>query len=157
MAYVVHRPRGRWELRRSVATAAGPRSETLLTFGELSEDGIAHAIERSGGELTAEEAREAALRAGAPVALEPSLRAASTLLRELARGATLPVAWSRALVETLEGRSATDAAESIGEWAEASAQDRGAALRDLLLLTDAIPVRDRGEELRFPGFSTRRP
>ncbi len=154
MAYVVPRPKGRWELRRSMATAAGPRSETLLSFGELTEEGIAQAVAHSGGRLSADQVREAALRAGAPVALPSSLRPAAELLGELARGASLPSSWRRALLEALAGDGPTDAAEAIGRWAGASAEQRGAALRDLLLLADAIPPRASRQELAFPGFST---
>ena len=154
MAYVVRRPNGRWELRRSKATEAGPRSETLLTFRELTDTGILHAVERANGALSAEEVRSAARRAGSPIALAPGRRSALELLRELRAGATLPESWRAALRELLaDGEHGDGTADAIAEWADASAERRGDALRDLLLLADAIPTRhNRGESPRFPGF-----
>lgn len=153
MAFVVSRPNGRWELRRSSSTGRGPRSETLVSFKELTADVVARAVERSEGGLTADQVRAAALRAGAPVAPEPCRRAAAQLIRELSRGATLPESWKQPLRELLAGSDGADTdAESIAEWADASAERRGEALRDLLLLVDAVPTEGRRGRLAFPGF-----
>jgi hypothetical protein len=155
MAYVVRRPKGRWELRRSQLTKAGPRSETLLTFRELTGAGTLHALQRAGGDLTAEQVESAARRAGAPIALAPARRSALELLRELHAGATLPESWRAALRSALTDaeRDSDEAAQTITAWADASAEKRGNALRDLLLLADAIPTRQaRGDSPRFPGF-----
>lgn len=152
MAYVVSRPSGNWELRHSTSTPAGPRSRTLASFRLLTPAVIELARERCDRELAAEEIVAAARRAGAPVAREPALGAAATLIGELSRGARLPRNWEQLLV-SLAGGSGSDATESERSgagWADASAAERGSALRDLLLLTDRIPLRDRGE-LGFPG------
>lgn len=156
MAYIVPRSRGRWELRRAALRREGPRSETLLSFAVLTQAGVEHAVERSGGTLSAEEVRAAALRAGAPVELASAHRPAAELMGELARGATLPDGWRTALVEQLTSGRSDDAAQ-IGEWAGADAGQRGEALHDLLLLADALPARTSAapQELRFPGFATR--
>ena len=156
MAYVIRRPNGSWELRRSKATEAGPRSETLLTFREVTEEGILHAVQRADGGLTAEQVKSAARRAGAPIALAPARRSALELLRELRAGASLPESWRAALRGVLANVEQDDgAADAIAAWAGASAEQRGDALRDLLLLADAIPARQgRGDSPKFPGFQT---
>ena len=68
MAYVVSSRPGRWEIRESHRTEAGPRARTLASFAELTEDVVSHAAERSSAPLEAEEIRRLARRAGAPVA-----------------------------------------------------------------------------------------
>jgi hypothetical protein len=154
MAYAVRRPNGRWELRRSEATEAGPRSETLLTFRELTDAGILHAIQRADGGLTAEQVKSAVRRAGGPIALAPARRSALELLRELRAGAALPETWQEALRDSLSGGGQRkEMADTIVSWADASLEQRGDALRDLLLLADAIPTRQsRGDSSRFPSF-----
>jgi hypothetical protein len=156
MAYLVSRPNGRWELRRSKATEAGPRSETLLTFRELTDAGVLHAVQRANGGLTAEQVESAARRAGAPIALSAGRRSALELLRELRAGATLPESWRTALRDALAGGGeGGETADLIAAWGDASAERRGDALRDLLLLADAIPSRrSRGDLPSFPGFAT---
>ena len=154
MAFVVARPNGAWELRRSRNTRDGPRSETLAGFKELTDDVIAHAVTRSGGSLTPDQVRAAALRAGAPVAPDPARAAAATLIRELVAGAELPNGWTQPLASLLTGSTADEGAATLAEWAGASAKRRGEALYDLLLLADAVPTRRRRGALRFPGLAT---
>lgn len=154
MAFVVARPGGRYELRRSFATPDGPRSETLASFRELSPAVTERAVLRGGGSLTVDDVREAALRAGAPVGPDGARRSAAHLIGALARGDSLPAGWRPLLVELLEGRGADPGAEAIGQWADASPERRGAVLYDLLLLADAIPRRARSGALAFPGLRT---
>lgn len=153
MAYVVSRPTGNWEVRHSVSTPAGPRSRTLASFRLLTSEVVELARERCGRQLDAQEIVAAARRAGAPVAREPALGAAATLIGELSRGARLPRSWERLLISLAGGPDGelTESERSGAGWADASAAERGSALRDLLLLADRIPLRDRGE-LDFPGF-----
>lgn len=158
MAFVVQRPKGVWELRSSIATPKGPRSRTLVSFRSLSADAVEQAVERSGGSLTPAEVRTAARRAGAPVALAATRQAAADLSQELSRGGGLPESWRRPLRDLLAGSagdpdSAADA-EAIADWAGADPARRGEALRQLLLLADAIGNRTRPGELAFPGLST---
>ena len=40
MAFVVRRPKGRWEIRESFVGPSGPRARTLASFRVLSEDVI---------------------------------------------------------------------------------------------------------------------
>src|SRR3954454_4591028 len=86
MAFIVPTKKGTFEIRESHSTPAGPRSRTLATFDEMSEETIEKARQRAAKPLSAEELREAALRVGAPVAGEPVDRAARDLLGKLAKG-----------------------------------------------------------------------
>lgn len=167
MAYVVSRPAGAWELRESRATSRGPRSRTLASFRTLTAEVVEHARERSEGGLTRSEARAAAHRAGAPVALDAPDAAAATLIRELDRGRAPRPALLRALAAVLsdEGRPGlrtssvgpTEPGEAISanaraaaSWASAAPVEHGAALRDLLLLADRLPHPARTGAIGFP-------
>ncbi|HEX8959922.1 MAG TPA: hypothetical protein VF770_08880, partial [Solirubrobacterales bacterium] len=72
MAFIVPKKKGTWEIRESRSTPAGPRSTTLATFRELSDEVIEQARRRASKPLDAKELRQAALRAGAPLA-EPAV------------------------------------------------------------------------------------
>lgn len=161
MAFVVPTKKGNFEIRESRGTPAGPRSRTLVTFKELTEGDIEKARARAAKPPTAGELREAALRAGATVSPPPASRAARELIGELARGQKLDPMLKRLLFDALaiESRSdhpadrdatVSDAARSVSEWIGASASERGNALEDLLLLTDALPLKRRPETIGFP-------
>lgn len=150
--YVARRANGSWELRESRATPRGPRSTTLATFRVLDDAAVARAVERSATAITADEVRAAARRAGAPVAASPANAAAAALLRELATGREPSPVLRRALTDALAGKPPGDAAT----WLGVSAERRGHALRDLLLLADRIPRRRApARALRFPRLATR--
>ncbi len=149
--FLVQRPQGRWELRESRLTAAGPRSRTLATFRELTSETVAHAQARASLPLDAAELRALCRRAGAPVAPEPADAAAVELLASLARGARPRGALTRVLSAELgtgEG-PVSDSERSAARWVAAGAAERGDALRDLLLLADRLPAPARGP-LAFP-------
>lgn len=152
MAYVVPRQSGSWELRHSVATPAGPRSRTLASFRVLTDDVVDRVVERSRGELDADQLKAAARRAGAPVAAEPALAAGAELLGQLSRGARLPSRWRHLLASLLAGDPTEPSAaeEAAAAWAGRSLEERGEALRDLLLLADRIGPGRRGERSSFP-------
>jgi len=159
MAYVVpHRVDG-WEIRESRATADGPRSTTLASFRTLTPEVIRKAQARSARALDREELRRAAARVGAPIAPEPSDRATSELLAELAAGRCPRPVLQRLLLDLLQGRreSSSDSALAATMWIGATPRQRGDALRDLLLLTDRLPVRKRQPRLRFPRIQPARP
>ena len=42
MAYVVARPRGRFEIRESVHTPKGPRARSLANFAHLTDEVLGH-------------------------------------------------------------------------------------------------------------------
>jgi hypothetical protein len=68
MAFVVPAQRGRFEVRESRSTKQGPRSQTLASFTELTDEVIEKARQKAAKPPSAEELRRAARRAGAPVA-----------------------------------------------------------------------------------------
>jgi hypothetical protein len=161
MAYVVAVRAGRYEVRESRSTPAGPRSRTLASFRELDAEVVAKVRSRAEKPPTAADLREAALRVGAPVAISPIDRAARQTLRLLSRGDRLEPSLVRLLVDALT-RSGTggpsqpaappvsDAARAAEQWIDTPAEERGRALRDLLLLADALPAPARAEEIGFP-------
>ena len=155
MAYIVSSRPGRWEIRESHRTEAGPRARTLASFAELTEEVVAHAAERSSAPLDAEEIRRLARRAGAPVAEAVTEQAARELLAERAAGKRPRRALRRLLSEALEAgeEPVSDAARAAAAWIAADAAERGSALRDLLLLADRLPAPRRPAKLSFPSFN----
>jgi hypothetical protein len=65
MAYVVARPKGRFEIRESVHTPKGPRARSLANFRELSDDVLARARQRATRPFDADAVRAAAARVAA--------------------------------------------------------------------------------------------
>jgi hypothetical protein len=125
----------------------------------LTPEVIESAIARSIAGLAAGELREAARRAGAPVA-EPAVDAAAAeLLRRLSLGETLRPELLR-LVADAVGATApiaetapeplSDAARAAAAWIGAKAEERGRALRDLLLLADRFPASRRMPRPPYP-------
>jgi hypothetical protein len=157
MAHVVARPPGRWELRESRSTPAGPRSRTLATFRTLTPAVIEHAQARATKPFDPAEVRKAAVRAGAPVTARPVDRAAGDLLAELATGRQPRAALRRLLADSLgeATRAPSDAARAAAAWIGATPRQRGDALRDLLLLVDRLPQRRGPERPRFPRIASR--
>jgi hypothetical protein len=157
MAYVVARKTGVWEIRESHNTDAGPRSRTLAGFRSLTPEVIERARARSTKELDDGELRKAARRAGAPVAVPISDRAAGDLLSQLAAGNRPRALLARLLVKALsaEGSQPTDNAEAAAAWIAASPERRGDTLRDLLLLVDHLPRARTPERDRFPRIASR--
>jgi len=148
MAYVVKRPRGRWEVRESIATERGPRARTLATFRTLSPAVVQRAVAAATRPTSAVEIRDAARRAGAGASRADE--AARSLLFELAHGREPSPGLRRALLGWLsEPRDNDPVGGGVAEWLGASPADRGQALRDLLGFVDALPPRPR-PPLRFP-------
>lgn len=163
MAFIVPARGGRYEIRESHSTPQGPRSRTLASFRELTDE----VIEKARGAATkppgAEELRRAARRAGAPVARPPIEQAAREVIAELARGRRLDPTLRQILVELLQkgyresgdSAPASEAARSVAVWMSATPEERGRALVDLLLLADALPSGGRkGKPLRFPRLDS---
>ncbi|MBS1883949.1 MAG: hypothetical protein JSS97_13455 [Actinobacteria bacterium] len=151
MAFVTASRNGSFEVRESRATADGPRSRTLATFRELDEATIKKVVERAEKPPAREALIEAALRAGATVAVSPVEAAARDLLRALARGESLNLSSRRLLLDALHGES-----RQAAEWLGTSPAERGDALRDLLGLGDAVPIRRRPDESSFPRIDSTR-
>lgn len=156
MAFIVPRKNGAWEIRESRTTASGPRSTTLVTFRELTDDVLARAQERAAASLDHDELRRAALRAGAPVAALPIDQAAQQLIHELSRGRKPRRGLQRLLASSIDSRDAglSDAAQAVQEWIGVSLGERGETLRELLLLADALPQGRRPDQIAFPRFNT---
>ena len=161
MAFVVPTKRGSFEVRESHSTPAGPRSRTLATFKEMSDEVIEKARSRAAKPPSAAELRAAAARVGAPLSGPPVDRAARQTLRLLAGGERLDPMLRRLLLDALSpqeerGQSATvsDAARSATQWIGVGLERRGAALRDLLELADALPIQIRSEEIGFPRLKS---
>lgn len=165
MAFVVATRAGSFEIRESLSTPSGPRSRTLASFRELTEETIERAQARASKSLDASELRDAALRAGAPVAAPPADRAARDLLGRLAKRQKLSPMLKRLLLDALvnddrgdrptdPSAMVSDSARSVSEWVGAGPRERGEALRDLLLLVDALPLRRRPETSSFPSLKS---
>jgi hypothetical protein len=165
MAFIVPTKGEAFEIRESRSTPAGPRSRTLASFKELTDETIEKARSRAAKPPTAEQLRQAALRAGAPVAPAPIDRAARDLLGKLAKGQQPDPMLKRLLLDALASEdrrdhpsdpaaTVSDAARSVSEWVGASAKERGEALEDLLLLADALPLRRRPETIGFPPLKS---
>jgi len=161
MTYVVPKKNRAFEVRESRSTPDGPRSRTLATFRELTEETIEKARARAVNPPSRDELRAAALRAGAPVAGSPVDETARDLLRLLANGSRLDPMLKRLLLDALEREdrgdrpadpraNVSDTARSATEWMGASPRERSKTLYDLLELADALPVRPRPHEIGFP-------
>lgn len=149
MAFMTGGRDGTFEVRESRMTPAGPRSRTLATFRELDAATIEKAIARADKPPSREELVGAALRAGATVAARPVDEAARALLRSIARGEEPSPKLHRLLLGALAGEST-----SAAEWLGTSLSDRGDALRDVLLLADAVPTRERPPKIGFPRLDS---
>jgi hypothetical protein len=135
MAYVVARPKGRFEIRESLHTAAGPRARSLAGFAVLTDDVLAKAAQRAQRPFDVGTVVASGRRAGAPVA-------ATAGARRKARDSP------RRFVE-----ASRRMARAFQQPPTLRPADPGAALIDLLGFADAVtrsqPSRRR-EPLEFP-------
>jgi replication-associated recombination protein RarA len=165
MAYVVATKPGRFEVRESASTADGPRSRTLASFRELTDEVVQKVRERADKPPTAEDLTRSALKAGAPVRGPELDQAARAALRLMANGERPDPMLRRLLLDALsdEDRSdrptdpkarVSDAARAATQWVGVGAEERGNALRELLDLADALPVRLRPHEIGFPRLKS---
>lgn len=163
MAFIVPTKPGRFEVRESRATPKGPRSRTLVSFGELTEETIAKTQEKASKPVSAAELRRAARKVSAPVERRPVERAARELIAELGKGRMLDPNLRHMLLDLLEngrreGRQPSrrdEASHEVAEWMAATPAEKGRALVDLLLLADALPSGGRrGKPLAFPRLDS---
>jgi len=101
MAFVVRRPGGRWEIRESFVTDAGPRARTLASFKTLSSEVLDKAERRARRPLDREDLVRTAKRAGVPSERDPADAIAEKLVYVLSRGAAVRPALRRILVDRL--------------------------------------------------------
>jgi hypothetical protein len=166
MAYVVATKPGRFEVRESASTASGPRSRTLASFRELTDEVVAKARARADKPPTAEELIHAALKAGAPVRGPKLDEAARETLRLMASGERPDPMLRRLLLDALaddedgsdrraaERGRVSDAARAATQWVGVGVEERARALRELLELADALPIRLRPHEIGFPRLKS---
>ena len=121
MAYVVVRPRGRYEIRESVHTPKGPRARSLANFAQLTDDVLETARLRSTRPFDPDGVRASAARASA-VATGSADRG-----REIAQASEF-VAASRRMAESLIARPTPSAGRP----------DPGDTLIDLLEFAEQI-------------------
>jgi hypothetical protein len=144
MAFVVARPRGRFEIRESVHTPKGSRARSLANFEHLTDKVLDTARLRANRPFDADAVRASALRAGkrADVRRRRLGGVATPVRPEMRRF----VESSRRMAASLEPRPPPD--EAI--------RDPGDAFMDLLDLTAQIAAFKgprRGEPLRFPPLA----
>jgi hypothetical protein len=149
MAYIVARKAGHWEVRETRLTEAGPRSRTLATFTTLTPQTVEHARARASAPLDSHALRKAALRKGAPVRLEDSDRASGQLLAQIAAGRAPRPPLRRLLLEALS-TGTSESTRTAARWINATQQQRGETLQDLLLLADHLPPRRATAQPSFP-------
>lgn len=165
MAYVVATHPGRFEVRESKATERGPRSRTLATFRELTDEVVEKVRASADKPPTAEELRKAALKAGAPIQDSELDEATKKALRRIASGDQPRPLLRRLLLDALLGKGdsakppsstnpISDAARAASGWIGAAPEERAQALRDLLELADALPIRPRSHEIGFPRLKS---
>jgi hypothetical protein len=138
MAYVVARPRGRFEVRESLHTPRGPRARSLVGFAVLTDEVVAEAAKRASRPFGADAVIASARRAGAPVtsgvagAVDGNRDSSRRFLES-----------SRRMALSLRPRSSSRSRPA----------DPGAVLIDLLGFADAVtssqPARPH-EPLEFP-------
>ena len=145
MAYVIARPKGRYEIRESVHTPKGPRARSLANFARLDDEVLARAQARASRPFDAEAVRAAAVRAAsARTTTSPASRPDPTP-RHRRPEALQFVQASRRMARTLER-----APDPVAR------QDPGDALIDLLGFVAQIGAfRSPGasEPLRYPPLA----
>jgi hypothetical protein len=139
MAYVVARPKGRFEIRESVHTPKGPRARSLANFAQLNDEVLDRARQRASRPFDTDAVRAAAARAaGTRAAPEATPRHQRPEARRFVEA-------SRRMARSLEPVPL-----------EGARQDPGDALIDLLGLVSQVgafrPPRDP-EPLRFPPLA----
>ena len=141
MAYVVARPRGRFEIRESIHTPKGSRARSLVSFTELSDEVLGKAGQRASQPFDADAVRASAARAGVPPRRhrQPEIRQAE--MQKFVES-------SRRMAAALETRP--------GGAGSSPSRDPGDALIDLLDLVSQVsafgPAR-RPEPLCFPPLA----
>lgn len=122
MAYVVARPKGRFEIRESVHTPDGPRARTLAGFGVLTDEVLAKAASRAQRPFDVAAVLASARRAGDPATT--SHGAGSAAAQDAGGGRFIQA--SRRMARALQ--------RPVGR----RAVDPGTALIDLLGFADAV-------------------
>ena len=145
MAYLVRRPGGKVQIRECARTERGPRSRMLAAFRDaLNDQVLDQAARRAVRPLDREDLIAKAQAMGVGWTSSTSV-AARQLLQRLRRGRTLDPVLVGLLRKSIKDMAEAEPADDLDEaadWVGASDGERGAALRGLLRLSDAI-VRSR--------------
>lgn len=145
MAYLVRRASGKVQIRECVRTERGPRSRMLASFhGALNDLALDQAARKAVRPLDREDLIAKAQTLGVGWTSSTSV-AARQLVQRLRRGRALDPVLVGLLRESLSGMPESELADDLDEaadWVGASDEERGATLRGLLRLSDAI-VRSR--------------
>jgi hypothetical protein len=147
MAYVVVRPKGRFEIRESVNTPKGPRARSLANFAVLTDEVLAQAAARATRPFDPIAVLAGADRAGVGVTPEARLASASGWGAETRSGTDA----NRTFVE-----SSRRMAHSLERPETNDRPDPGQALIDLLGFAEQVmPFREPPppEPLLFPSLA----
>lgn len=153
MTYIVSRQDGRHEIRESVSTPRGPRSRTLATFRRLTDEVLDHAESRALTRFDRDAVRQRAEARRVPVDPPNTVLAVRRILEDLIHDRPLPAGLVGALRQELDRHGPVDLPDTFApatEWLGVSAAARGDALRDLLRMTDRLPMRKRPDPPTFP-------
>jgi hypothetical protein len=153
MAYLVRRAGGTIQIRECVRTERGPRSRVLASFrGVLDDHVLDQAVRKALRPLDREDLIRKARTMGVGWTSSTSV-AARQLVRRLRRGRTLDPLLVGLLKQSLSDMVETELTEDLAEasdWVGTSDEERGATLRGLLRLSDAIA---RSRDALPPGCS----
>ncbi len=145
MAYLVRQASGTVQIRESVRTDRGPRSRMLASFrGALNDHALDQAARKALRPLDREDVIAKAQTMGIGWTLSTSV-AARQLVKRLRRRPSLDPVLVGLLRKSLSDMMETELADDLDEaadWVGTSDEERGATLRGLLRLSDAI-VRSR--------------
>ncbi|HTK17037.1 MAG TPA: hypothetical protein VL769_11640 [Acidimicrobiia bacterium] len=152
MAFLVARKDGRFEIRESVATQAGPRARTLASFRELDDDVLDRAAANARRGFDRAAIQERAAQLAVPRNTDRASRAARTLIAELRQGRRPAPGLVRLLRDELpaDSRPTPDTIEQAHEWIGKTDRERGDAVVDLLNFGGAFPRRERAPRSSFP-------
>ncbi len=152
MAFLVARKDGRFEIRESRATQAGPRSRTLASFRELDDDVLDRAAANAQRRFDRAAIQARAAELAVPRNTDRASRAARTLIAELRQGHRPAPSLVRLLRDELpaEPRPTPDTIEQAFEWLGKTDRQRGETIADLLDFGDAFPRRERPPRSIFP-------
>lgn len=136
MAYVVARPKGRFEIRESLHTPAGPRARSLAGFEILTDEVLAKAARRAQRPFDVEAVLASGQRAGAPATIGAWRKTGDSPSRFVEASRRMALALQRP--------------PALGPI------DPGASLIDLLGFADAVTASQPArpfEPLEFPALS----
>ena len=156
MAFVVARAGGRFEIRESVSTPAGPRARTLATFRVLTAEVLADAEGRARRPFDAGKIRARVRELHAPEHGDGASATARRLIAQLRRGERPPAALVNELRRELPRvhDEIPDSLEGALEWVGVDDATRGRALRDVLELASRVPQRRRPSKITFPRIAS---